>query len=331
MKKADRHIEVVETRFEPVETKPCASCLGPTEEVVKRQGIEICPSCNVSFWVAELLFDSDTTEAEIIPTLALSERMGTLAEHRETKYREAAARELLKEYPSVYPVKFLGGFPVVRFRAVIPEVIRYPYSNLVKRVRLNTLTRFIGEKEVADIYQDVLSREKLPVFGPSPGKIEWEYRNFQLVVDVGALNDIEPYRLRDYSEYPKTYRFSFPMPRVVAGLLRALLGRGQHKNLLFGELLGDYGRGTKQSPDKTIIACVLWRIRGKRGDRNTVSRKGNTAEIVNDLLLNVVEREPLTTSKNVSAWRDAEKIANRFDRARALLDQTQRSRQVIKE
>jgi hypothetical protein len=259
--------KILETRFEPVETQPCGSCLALTETVVRRQGIEICDACNVLFWVAELLFDIDATEAEIIPTLALSERMGTLAEKREASSREAAVRELLEEYPSVELVKLLGGFPVVRFRPIVPEVVRYPGSNLVKRIRLRALTRFVSVNEVADIYRDVLAREKLPVFGSSPGKIEWEYRDFQLAVDVGARDDIEPYRLHDFPEYPHFYRFSFPMPAVVAGLVRALLGRGQHKNLLFGELLGDYGRGNRQGRDKTIIACVLWCTSGASAGR----------------------------------------------------------------
>jgi hypothetical protein len=318
------NIKILETKFEPIETTPCASCLAPTEAVVRRQGVEICDSCNVLFWVAELLFDSDATEAEIIPTLALSERMGTLAEQREANKREAAVRELLEEYPSVDLVKLVGGFPIVRFRPVVPEVIRYPGSTLVKRVRLKALTRFVGEREVADIYRNVLVREKLPVFDSSPGKIEWEYRDFQLAVDVGARDDIEPSRLHDFPEYPQLYRFSFPMATVVAKLLRALLGRGQKRNLLFGELLGDYGRSKDQDRDKTIMACVMWRIRGERGDRNRVSRRGNTVDIVNGLLLDVVGREPLTTSRNESAWRDAEKIADRFDRARALLGQDSR-------
>jgi hypothetical protein len=203
-------------------------------------------------------------------------------------------------------------------------VIRYPGSTLVKRVRLNALTRFVEVKEVTDIYRAVLAREKLPVFSTSPGKIEWEYWDFKLAVDVGARDDIEPWRLHHFSEYPQTYQFSFPLATVVAGLVQALLGRGQKKNLLFGELLGDYGRGKDQGRDKTIIACVLWCIRGERGDRNRVSRKGDTADIVNSLLLQVVGREPLTTSSYESAWRDAKKIADRFDRARALLGQDSR-------
>ena len=73
-------IKILETRFDSVEKKPCGSCLAPTEKIVRRQGVEICNSCNALFWVAELIFDSDATEAEILPTMALSERMGVLAE-----------------------------------------------------------------------------------------------------------------------------------------------------------------------------------------------------------------------------------------------------------
>ena len=162
MARAGGESKIPEARFEPVDTKPCGSCHAPTENAVRRQGLEICSSCNALFWVAELLFDSDATEAEIVPTLALSAHMGVLVEQRETKKREATARELLEGYSSVDLVKLGSGFPVVRFRPVVPEVIRYPGSVLVERVRLEALTGFVGVKEVADIYRAVLAREKLP-------------------------------------------------------------------------------------------------------------------------------------------------------------------------
>jgi hypothetical protein len=219
MTRAGGESKIPEARFEPVETKPCGSCHAPTENGVRRQGVELCSSCNTLFWVAELLFDSDATEAEIIPTLALSTHMGVLAEEHETKKREATARELLEEYSSVDLVKLLSGFPVVRFRPVVPEVIRYPGSALVKRVRLKALSWFVGVKEVADIYRAVLAREKLPVVSSSPGKIEWEYWEIQLAVDVGPRDDNDTWRLHDFSEYPQTYRFSFPMATVVARLM----------------------------------------------------------------------------------------------------------------
>ena len=321
----DGDIKILEFSFEPVETKPCGSCLVPTERVVSRQGFEICDSCSALFWVAELLFDCDVTEAEIIPTPALSLRMGALAEQRDANKRGAAARKLVKEYPSVQLVKLLGGFPVVRFRPVVAEVIRYPGSQLAKRIRLKTLTRFADPEKAARSYRDVLTKEKLPSSKWSPGSTSWEYRDFQFIVDIGPKYEIHPGRLDHFSEYPKIPHYSFPTHLAIAGILRGLLGQGQHKNLLFGELLADYGRSTRQSRDKTIMACVLWCIWGKRGeDRNRMSRKGNTIDIVNGLLLDNVEKEPLTTLRNDSAWRDAEKVSDRFDRAQALLGQDSR-------
>jgi hypothetical protein len=271
------------------------------------------------------LFDCDVTEAEIIPTLALSLRMGALAEQRDTNKRGAAARKLVKEYPSVELVKLLGGFPVVRFRPVVAEVIRYPGSQLAKRIRLKILTRFADPEKAARFYRGVLTQEQLPSFKWSPGSASWEYKDFQFIVDIGPKSDIHLGRLDQFPEYPNIPHYSLPSHLAIAGLLRGLLGQGQHKNLLFGALLGDYGRSTRLARDKTIMACVLWCIRGKRGeDRNRMSRKGNTEDIVNVLLLDIVEKESLTTSRNDSAWRDAEKISDRFDRARALLGQDSR-------
>ena len=116
----DRYVEILQSGFEAIESRACDSCLAQTEKVVRRQGIEICDVCNALFWVAEVLFDSDAQEVEIIPTLALATRLGSLAEMRDTRKREATAREWMKECPSFGVLSWSHMVAITALIALIP-------------------------------------------------------------------------------------------------------------------------------------------------------------------------------------------------------------------
>ena len=88
MKNVDRHIEVVETRCEPVESKPCDSCRRQAEVLYERCGDAICGSCKAVFAVAKVLYRSGVEdEAQTIATIAYAARHGEYT----LKYRECIA------------------------------------------------------------------------------------------------------------------------------------------------------------------------------------------------------------------------------------------------
>jgi len=89
---------------------------------------------------------------------------------------------------------------------------------------------------------------------------------------------------------------------------------------MFGDLLSDLGRSTRISPEATVTACVLWHLRGERIP-NRVRREEVAAEIVNRFLLEPLERNPVTVSRNDASWRNAKKVSLRFDLCSYLLQE----------
>jgi hypothetical protein len=266
------------------------------------------------------LFDSDVDdESEIVSTLALALRAGTLWDIHDLQQREVAARELAGRYASFDLANVVGGVPVVRMKPAIAEVIRYPGSKLAQRVRIRILSKFADAENMAKLYREILERERLPVVNASPGSVSWEYAKAHLVVDVGPREEIELTRLDQFTEYPQVYRFSFPLPFVVGAVLRGLLGHGQKKNQVFAAVMADHGRPTSMMPKNLIPACVLWYIRGERGERATVSRDSEAADVLNQQLLEPLGKPRITTSRDDGIWRDAQKISDRFDLARYFL------------
>jgi hypothetical protein len=173
---------------------------------------------------------------------------------------------------------------------------------------------------MAKLYWDVCAREKLPRHKSSRGSLAWDSDRMHLVVDVGPREEIHSARLPGLSDYPQVRRFAFPLDTVVRDLLRALLGHGQEKNLMFGALLSDLGRSTRMSRATVVMACVLWQLLGERTP-NRVRRDKEAAEIVNRLLLEPLEMKPLTISRNDATWRNAKKISGRLDLCSYLLQE----------
>jgi hypothetical protein len=273
------------------------------------------------FWFAEVLLDADVTEAEIVPTLAFAPLASGLWTIRDRERREQESRSLVGKYPAFELVGMKDGVPVLRMKPATIEVQRYEGSDLVRAVLVRVLSRSARADATADLYRDVCEREGLAVHGSSPGTISWDFDKMHLAVSVGPREEIAASRVGLLAEYPQVRRFSFPMPSVVAAILGALLGHGQKKNQMFAALLSDLGRSTPMTPEVLVRACVLWHLRGGRGDRR-VGRSEQTAEIINTFLLQPAGRELITVSRDAAVWRDATKVSRRFDLARYLMQET---------
>jgi hypothetical protein len=298
----------------------CHSCHRLSESMHNRYGTTICGSCLTLFWFAEVLLEADVTEEDIMPTLAFARHAEVLWPIRDPGERVAAAHKLVDRYPAFDLVEVVNGVPVLRMKHAMVEVVRYHGSHLAKSIRIRVLSRFAEPEEMAKLYWDFCARENLPRHKLSPGSLAWDFGRMHLVVDVGPREEIHSARLPGLSDYPQVRRFAFPLDTVVRDLLRALLGQGQEKNLMFGALLSDLGRSTRISPEAAVTACVLWQLRGERTP-NRVRREEEAAEIVNRLLLEPSEKNPLTISKNDATWRNAKKVSGRLDLCSYLLQE----------
>ena|GEM_PF-7089019 len=283
----------------------------------------LCRSCVAMLWFAYVLMESEATEAEIVPTLAFAPHAEALLDIRESQQRTVEVRRLLARYPVVEAAEFVAGVPVVRMKTAFAEASKYPNSNLTRTVQLRVLSRFAQPDAVAALYGALCEREGLPVHGSSAGNISWDCDNMHLEARVGPREEIHATRVRGMHAYPRVRRFAFPLPSVVEAVVRALLGRGHPKNLMFGALLSDLGRkGPTMEPETAVVSCVLWRLHGQWVDgKARVPRSEETAALINRLLLLPLNKSPIDITRNDAAWRDAAKVGHRFDRCRFLLQE----------
>jgi hypothetical protein len=298
----------------------CHLCHHRSECVHNRYDATICGSCLTLFWFAEVLLEAEVTEEEIVPTLAFARHAEVLWPIRDPGERVAAVHKLVDRYPAFDLVEVVNGVPVLRMKHAMAEVVRYHGSHFAKSIRIRILSRFAEPDEMAKLYWDFCERENLPRHKSSRGSLAWDSDRMHLVVDVGPREEIHSARLPGLSDYPQVRRFAFPLDTVVRDLLRALLGHGQEKNLMFGALLSDLGRSTRMSRATVVNACVLWQLLGERTP-NRVRREEEAAEIVNRLLLEPLEMKPLTISRNGATWRNAKKISGRLDLCSYLLQE----------
>jgi hypothetical protein len=276
-------------------------------------------------WFADVLMESDATEAEIVPTLAFAPHAESLWRIVDPVKRTAEVHRLLASYPALDLAEFVGGVPVLRMRDALAEAVRYPNSKLTRSVQVRVLSRFARPDAMAALYAEVCEDEDLPVHGSSAGSISWGWDNMHLRARVGPLEEIPPTRLAQFDGYPRVRQFAFPLPSVVEALVRGLLGAGQNKNLVFGALLSDLGRkgDKKMKPETVVIACVLWYLRGKWVDAKAyVPRSEEAAGQINRLLLEPLNKPPIDITRNDAVWNNAKKVAHRFDRCRFLLQET---------
>jgi hypothetical protein len=303
----------------PLET--CQLCALRTEALSNRHGAYVCRSCMTLFWFAEVLLEAEATEEEIVPTLAFARYAENLWDIHDSERRIATVRRLAAEYPAFDLAKVVDGVPVLKMKHALAEVTRYENSNLPKGVRIRVLSRFADPDALAKLYWDVCEREALPIHQTSPGSMSWVFDQMHLVVEIGPREEIAPSRVQTFSRYPRLRRFAFPLDGLVGELLSALLGEGQEKNQRFAALLSDLGRHTPMSPKRAVTACVLWEVRGERNPYR-VQRSEEVAELISRLLLEPLDKERITVSRNDPVWRDAKKVSHRFDLCKYLLQET---------
>jgi hypothetical protein len=298
------------------------------------------------FSVAEVLMESEATEAEIVPTLAFAPYTENLWGIEDSKKMRAETRRLLAGYPAVDLVECTGIVPVLRMNEAFAEADKYPDSDLPRSIEVRVLSRFARPATVAAHYRAACEGEGLYTHPSSAGSISWDFGDMHLKVRVGPREEIHPTRLGQFREYPRVRRFAFPLPSVVEALVRGLLGTGQNKNLMFGALLSDLGRKADKvmEPENVITACVLWYLRGEWVDkklkeptckettgliikkRAKVPRSEELARLINRLLLEPIDKPPIDITRNDAVWANAKSVAHRFDRCSFLLQKTRDNR-----
>jgi len=212
---------------EHAQTETCDACQRPAEALFKRGGDRLCSSCKALFWTAEVLFDSEIAdEAAIIATMAFAVHTGKPDENylSDELVLSKFEAEFAYRYPAFELITIVDGVPVLRMKPALVDVVRYPSSALPKQVRVEVLSKHAEPGSIAELYRRTLIDHKLPMYDTSPGRIEWEYKEAHLVINVGPKESIHPTRVASLEEYPQVYRFSFPLPSIVGRLCEGLMG-----------------------------------------------------------------------------------------------------------
>jgi len=271
------------------------------------------------FALAKLLYrDGASDEAEIIATLAYAARYG--------EYALVMSDDFAARHTRFDIARRIKGVPILRPKRVAAQVVRYPGHKLPKLVRIEVLSKFATSEEISELYREILQREALPVFSGSPGNASWEYMYKRLVVNVGPREVIEETRLGYFTEYPQVYRFSFPMPSVVAALCAALVGTprrpGTPGDEWFASGLGDHGRPKTMTKETLIPACVAWHV----GEHDTAAkprdRRRRVAKMLNRHVLKPLHKTVLWDdpyNPEDLVWGDAQQVGPRFQLALLLL------------
>ncbi|HZG62171.1 MAG TPA: hypothetical protein VEY13_01485 [Rubrobacteraceae bacterium] len=285
----------------------------------------ICERCQALFLAAKLLSEKDDAdEVEIISTLALAAHSGwSVPPDYAHRYARFEAKGVVK------------GVPVLRLKSVVMDVVRYPDSSLARHVQIEFFSKFARPEHVAEHYQEILASEGLPVRQSSSGSIRWEHRAETLVVDVGPREEIALSRLEHFAAYPQVCRFSFPHPRIVEHICRALVGAprrpGTKGDEMFAAGLGDYGRPRPKEARTLIPACIAWYIGEYEQTKDNVPpakvRRPRIARMLNRYLPKSLNEsgivdDPYSSSDPV--WEDAQEVGCRFDRIRLFLQADER-------
>jgi hypothetical protein len=333
----------MEDRSESAKTEfeRCDACGLPSDSLDELEGDRLCDRCDAVFWTAQMLTKSDVIdEAEIIATLAFTAH-SKYEGLRDEKNRATFSRDFNYRYPSFELIRFVEDVPVIRLRKAVAEVGRYRGSELPRRVRLRILSKFADPDEVAELYRRILQQESLPVFPDSRGSVSWQYEDAHLVVDVGPREEIHFTRLKQFTEYPQTVRFSFPMPSVIAALCKALVGIPRKPGRdgseeMFAVGLGDHGRPKLKKPHTTIPACVAWYLgereenrQPKEGRLRPKERRPQVAKMLNRHLFGNHRLVDTPWSPSDSVWGDAREVGPRFDFAIHLLQGDTRFRRLF--
>jgi hypothetical protein len=173
-----------------ISLETCQLCDRPAEVLQKWDETRMCRSCVTVLWFADVLLDSEATEAEIVPTLAFAPAAETLCDVRDRRQRAVEANRLLASYPAVKLTEMADGVPLLRMKEALAGAVSYPSSELTRSVQVRVLSRFARPAAVAALYEDVCESEGLPMHGSSAGSISWDCDNMHLKARVGPLEEI---------------------------------------------------------------------------------------------------------------------------------------------
>jgi hypothetical protein len=324
------------------EFKRCASCGMAGVELSTAGDINLCEECQQKeisgegLWLSSLPDHEEppaeerfhevfkaarvlhkeriTTENQIIPTLALAEkidqdipnlieakeRLVIAAENHATWEREAD--RFSQEFKGLRPVQVVDRVLILEQLPAYVEIVKYSGTEVPKEVRVEVYQRPrpATPEYIAELYEEALLANSIPYGESSKFSFGSEALNDRLVITIGCG---EEWPIEHAEIAWRMCNASYPHPRLVQEQYGLLLGTPSKAGFARG--LTGRERGGAPDADNLIPACVAFYLReyGKVHSRKEVHRLLNE-HVLRDSWKGPLPEEGYSSPAANQLWRD---------------------------
>jgi hypothetical protein len=278
----------------------------------------LCTGCRNVFQATRVLFQSGiTAEVELIPTLVFARIAGRAEDHHykhhysSSGYEPAVESLMSGNHPALEVTKFVDRVPVVRVKPIAVSAERHEGTQVLKRVRIRTLSKKVKSYDVADSYRRLLEQEGAPWDENNHGEFAYDCLFGYLELEVAQGAEFSPLLVEGYGGDPLRHpAFHFPPPEIVEGVHEAM-------KRTFANRLDYYGKAQRKTPGKLVPAFAAWHVGAQADTEIPPAARPRVSRALNRHLLRPCGLRQVTESSrnpDDTVWRDAVDLWPRFVR-----------------
>ena len=257
-------------------------CLRSQADFASHDGDRLCRECRAVFWTAQILLDRGVIEEEvIIPTLVFARNAAGSQKYMDLTNLESPvdgpSARLLAEialdamgivflhdaqaYMGLELVEVADGVPLVRVRPYTMFAENYPATNILERVHIQILSRYVKPASIRDDYERFLEERGAHWGENLTSGLSCDFSRSYLEVVAESDAGFRPPRPEDGDNPLCLPVYHFPAPTVVEGLCWGVL-----RSLREGDLKGNvpgldlYGKTLNKTAERIIPAFVAWHV-----------------------------------------------------------------------
>ena len=230
-------------------------------------------------------------------------------DHYRSGYGPAEESVLSGSHPALGITRFVDRVPVVRVKPFAVSAERHLGTQVLKSVRIRTLSRRVKSPEVAKSYEQLLKQEGARWDENNHGAISYDCLIGYLELVVTEGTQLSPNLVEGLGgDLFRHATFQFPPPEIVKGVHEAM-------QKTFVNKLDFYGKGNRKTPDKLIPAFAAWHVGGKADEEVPPAARPRVSRVLNRHLLGPCHLRQLPESfwtSDDTVWRDVKVLRPRF-------------------
>ncbi len=292
----------------------CGACQTFSESA-DYSDVGLCPGCHNVFRAARVLLQYGiTAEEELISTLVFARIAGRAGDqnyehHYGSGYGLAEESVLSGSHPALEITRFVDRVPVVRVKPFAVSAERHPGTQVLKRVRIRTLSKNVKSSDVAKSYEHLLEQEGAQWDENNHGDFSYNCLFGYLELAVTEGSELSPRTVEEFGEdLFRQPAFHLPPPNVVEGVHEAM-------RRAFANRLDLYGKPQKKTAAKLVPAFAAWHIGGRADEQVPPASRTRVSKILNQHLLEPCGLPQLQESRWNSGdmvWKDVREHRLRF-------------------